>query len=67
MASDIHTPAKKRTALWLEARSWYQRSLDIWQQLSTDGTLPGYQNQKPDETTKALARCDTALMELPAR
>jgi serine/threonine protein kinase/tetratricopeptide (TPR) repeat protein len=67
MASDNHTSAKKRTALWLEAKSWYQRSLDIWQQLSTDGTLPGYQNQKPDETAKAIARCDAALAELSVR
>jgi tetratricopeptide (TPR) repeat protein len=64
MASDGRTPASKQLALWQEAKSWYQRSSAIWQELSKDGTLPGYQSQKPEEASKALARCDAALAEI---
>lgn len=61
MADDQQTSAKNQTRFWQEATLWYQRSLEIWQKLSTEGTLPGYQATKPDETLKAIAKCDDAL------
>ncbi len=67
MASDARTPAAKKAGFWREAKSWYQRSLDVWMALSQEGTLPGYLKDKPAETTKSLARCDAALANTPAR
>jgi len=67
MASDARTPAGKKPAFWREAKSWYQRSLEIWQDLSKDGTLPGYVSEKPDQTTKSLALCDAALAKAAGR
>jgi eukaryotic-like serine/threonine-protein kinase len=67
MASVTSTPAKQRLGFWREAKSWYQRSLDIWQGLSREGTLPGWNKDKPDETLKSIARCDTALAEMAGR
>jgi non-specific serine/threonine protein kinase/serine/threonine-protein kinase len=62
-AADSRTPAHQKPESWREAKSWFQRSLVIWQDLSKEGTLPGYQRDKPDETAKAIARCDAALTE----
>lgn len=46
---------------WQEAKTWYQRSFEVWQSLSNNGTLQGYQAKKPEETLKAINKCDSAL------
>ncbi len=43
------------------ARAWYQRSLDIWQQMKEQGTLNGVDANKPEEIARAIAKCDAAL------
>lgn len=44
-----------------EARSWYQKSLDIYQDMKSNGTLSGADSSKPDELAKEIAKCDAAL------
>ncbi|HEV7397811.1 MAG TPA: tetratricopeptide repeat protein, partial [Pyrinomonadaceae bacterium] len=61
MASDNRISAGKKRSLWREAKSWYLRSLDVWQTLIKEGTLPGHLATKPDETIKAIGKCDAAL------
>lgn len=46
---------------WREAKTWYERSLEVWQSLSNNGTLQGYQAMRPEETLKAIDKCITAL------
>ena len=43
---------------WRQARSWYQKSLDVWQDLRRHGTLRNVDASKPDELVKEIARCD---------
>ena len=52
---------------WREAKLWYQRSLEIWQAQSGNGTLQGYHSAKPVETSNAISRCDKALAGLPPK
>src|SRR5207244_515189 len=42
---------------WRQARSWYQKSLDVWQDLRSHGTLGSVDASKPDELVKEIARC----------
>jgi len=64
MATRNAISVKDKARFWREAKSWYQRSLEIWQTLSKNGTLPGYLAAKPDETAKAADECDKALEQL---
>ena len=43
---------------WRQAREWYQKSLDIWQDLKSHGTLRSADASKPEELAKEIARCD---------
>jgi eukaryotic-like serine/threonine-protein kinase len=46
---------------WQEARSWYQKSFDIWQEMKAKGTLSGADKNKPDEVSVELAKCIAAV------
>ncbi|HAF13757.1 MAG TPA: hypothetical protein DCK99_08660 [Blastocatellia bacterium] len=46
---------------WQEARNWYQKSWDIWQDLRNHGTLIKADADKPDEVAREIAKCDAAL------
>ncbi|HWC96149.1 MAG TPA: protein kinase [Candidatus Sulfopaludibacter sp.] len=48
-------------AEYREARNWYQRSSDLWQDLKKNGTLIPSYAKKPDEAAAGLARCDRGL------
>ena len=67
LASDEKTPASKRKELWREARNWYQKSLDIYQDMKSKGTLSGADANKPDELAKEIAKCDEALRRVPGQ
>jgi tetratricopeptide (TPR) repeat protein len=61
----IVTGGKKRNLL--AARAWYQKSLEIWQDMRAKGTLLGLDAHVPEETAQALAACQTALERLGVR
>lgn len=46
---------------WRKATSYYQKSLDIFQDMKNGGTLSGAEAGKPDELTLEIAKCDAAL------
>jgi hypothetical protein len=46
---------------WREARSWYQRGLDVWIELQKKGTLIPMYAPKMDEAIRNVAKCDRAL------
>ncbi|MDQ3920498.1 MAG: hypothetical protein M3348_18715 [Acidobacteriota bacterium] len=52
-----------RRERWREARSWYQKSLDLWHQVGSGGTLSRADADKADEVVREIAKCDTALGE----
>jgi non-specific serine/threonine protein kinase/serine/threonine-protein kinase len=55
------TTSNQRTNHWREARDFYQKSLDIYQDMKSKGTLSGADAGKPDEAAREIARCDAAL------
>jgi tetratricopeptide (TPR) repeat protein len=74
IASDSKSPATKQIASWREARSWYQRSLDILLDIREKGllTASGIQlgamispsSLKVEIISNEIARCDGALAKL---
>ena len=63
LGASAKTPAVSRPGHWREARSFYQRSLDIWQDLSRRGLLRGGNVGEPDRIAGQLARCNEALKQ----
>jgi tetratricopeptide (TPR) repeat protein len=61
IASKTGTPAKQQIEHWREARDWYQKGLDIYQDMKSKGTLSGADASKPEEVAREVARCDLAL------
>ncbi|MDP9100034.1 MAG: tetratricopeptide repeat protein [Verrucomicrobiota bacterium] len=51
----------QRKKNWEEAKTWYQKSLAIWQDMNAKGTLSGADADKPDELAKEIATCAAAL------
>jgi hypothetical protein len=46
------------------ARSWYQKSLDIWQEIRHRRDLPPHDSQCPDQVSQRIRGCDEALSKL---
>jgi eukaryotic-like serine/threonine-protein kinase len=63
LAAKAGTGRGKKMAHWQEARSWYLKSLGIWQDMKAKGTLSGGDKDKSDETSREIARCDSALTQ----
>jgi eukaryotic-like serine/threonine-protein kinase len=49
---------------WREARSAYQRSLDVYVELRAKGALPEAEAGKPDELAREIVKCDAAQARL---
>jgi len=59
--------ARTQASEWHVARSWYQRSLDIWLDLQRKGTLIPRYAPRLDEAAQGVAKCDRALDNLPGK
>ena len=57
----------KQTAPWQAAKDSYQKSLDIYQDMKSNGTLKGADAGKPDELAKEIAKCDAVLERVKAK
>jgi non-specific serine/threonine protein kinase/serine/threonine-protein kinase len=53
--------ADKQAERWRAARDAYRKSLDIYQDMKSKGTLSAADAGKPDEVASEIARCDAAL------
>ncbi len=60
-ASRTSNPLMEQQQNWRAARSEYQESADIWQDLRNKGKLSNPDATKSEEITRALAECDAAL------
>jgi eukaryotic-like serine/threonine-protein kinase len=67
LASQPGIPEASRIARWREARSWYQKSLDIWSLQKKKALLSRWNATEPDRIAKEIASCDAALAKLNAR
>jgi serine/threonine protein kinase/tetratricopeptide (TPR) repeat protein len=59
----------ERRARWQEARDWYRRSLEVWDdwgRRAPSGPLP-YDTKKRDQAAREFARCESALARLESR
>jgi tetratricopeptide (TPR) repeat protein len=57
-------PETSRIASWREARSWYQKSLDIWLPLKRQAPLGRFDAAEPEKIAAQIAICDAALAKL---
>jgi eukaryotic-like serine/threonine-protein kinase len=51
----------------LKAREWYQKSLEIWQELRSRNSLDPLDRNRPEELAKAIGECDQALAGFSVR
>lgn len=61
VGADAKTRADAQAKSWREARDWYQKSLDVWQGMRVQGILNPADSNKPDEISREIARCNSAL------
>jgi hypothetical protein len=59
-------PETSKIAIWREARSWYQKSLDTWLLLKEKAPLAQLDAAQPDKIAGEIAHCDAALAKLDA-
>lgn len=53
--------ASEEGEYWRAAKDAYQKSLDIYKDMKSKGTLSGPDANKPDDLAKEIAKCDAAL------
>ena len=54
-------PNLKQRKEWREARNWFQKSLDVLQNMKSKGMLSNDYVDSSDRAVKEIARCDAAL------
>lgn len=64
LAANHKTSAQQRLAHWCEARSWFQKSLEIYRMLRDAGKLTGEDGARLDTVIKEIAKCDAAIARL---
>jgi tetratricopeptide (TPR) repeat protein len=64
LASDDKTSTQKRLAQWREARSWFQKSQEIYKALREAGKITGEDGARLDVVTEEIAKCDAAIARL---
>ena len=59
-------PPSKQLQYWNEARTWYQRSLEMWQTIHNPGVRSpvGFACGNPRRVSRQIAQCDAALARL---
>ena len=61
LATDGRASVDQHQGNWRAAKDWYEKSLNIWTEMKSHGTLPGADSAKLDEVAKEIANCDAAL------
>lgn len=57
-------PENAVTGAETAARSWFQRSSDLWTRVRARGRLMKRDEEQPQRVAGEIARCDTALAAL---
>ena len=63
LAGTKNVPTTEQREHWRSARDMYARSLEIWQDMQKHSILTGEYTAKPEEVTRAIAKCDAALAD----
>lgn len=61
LATSAETAPSERAEHWRLARTAFEQSLNVWQDLQSRGVLAGDDARKPEEAARQIARCDAAL------
>jgi non-specific serine/threonine protein kinase/serine/threonine-protein kinase len=61
LAADPKTPAANRKERLRDARTWYQRGLEIFNDLQSKGKLAGSDSEKPGNLSRELAKVEEGL------
>jgi hypothetical protein len=62
-----HTVTRdERTRDWREARSWYQKALDVWGEKAKLGTVDAMGRNQSAAISQQLAKCEANLQALKA-
>ena len=64
LAAATKTPMNGRVNHWREARTWFQKSLDIYQEMQVRGVLSRAELSKPDEVAHEIKKCAERLAKL---
>lgn len=56
-----------RIESWREARAWYQKSLNVWDDWPKRAVSSVYNTTRRDRAARALAHCEAALARLGAK
>jgi tetratricopeptide (TPR) repeat protein len=64
LAVDTRHNAAMRLTEWREARTWFQKSMDIWTRLKAGGKFTSIAYGSPEKVQREIARCDAALTKL---
>ncbi len=64
LAVDTRRSAAIRLAEWREARTWFQKSMDIWTSLKAGGKFTSVIYGSPKQVQQEIERCDSALAKL---
>jgi serine/threonine protein kinase/tetratricopeptide (TPR) repeat protein len=54
----------KKVEYWRLARSWYQKSLEVWREKPNREVLDDFGHNEGEQVTNEMARCDAALAKL---
>jgi eukaryotic-like serine/threonine-protein kinase len=51
---------------WMQARTWYEKSLETWKQIKRLGKVSALNSAEPERIQKQITHCDVALARLQA-
>ena len=60
-------PLAEKNRDWSEARSWYQKALDVWGEKAKPGTVDALGHNQAAAISQQLAKCDANLQRLKAQ
>src|ERR1700674_3218511 len=60
-------PRAEKTRDWSEARSWYQKALDVWGEEAKLGTTDAFGHNQAAAISQQLAKCEANLQALKAQ
>ena len=61
------SPLAEKTRDWSEARSWYQKALDVWGEKAKLGTADAFGHNQAAAISQQLAKCEANLQALKAQ
>jgi hypothetical protein len=64
LATDKHASVDQQQTNWRAAKGSYEKSLNIWTEMKSHGTLSGADYGRLDEVAKEIAKCESALNSL---